>query len=83
MTCTHHWTVTSPCPKCQQDEIAQLRRVLRQILDLYPYLHCVCGRVKDRIKEDVRVEARKLLADDPLTRGRLTAKIGHDRTAEK
>jgi hypothetical protein len=21
MNCTHHWTVTSPCPDCQQDEL--------------------------------------------------------------
>jgi len=21
MNCTHHWTVTSPCPNCQQDEL--------------------------------------------------------------
>ena len=28
--CTHHWTVTSPCPFCQQVEIEQLRAVLER-----------------------------------------------------
>lgn len=46
-------------------ESLNLRRVLRQILDEYPYLHCVCGRMKDRIKDAVRVEARKLLEGKP------------------
>lgn len=46
-------------------ENERLRQVLTRILDLYPYLHCVCGRTKDRIKNDVRVEARKLLEGKP------------------
>lgn len=28
MTCTHHWTVTSPCPVCQQDQIDKLREAI-------------------------------------------------------
>lgn len=63
--CEHCHDGSVPPPDPRDEEIAQLRRVLRQILDEYPYLHCVCGRVKDRIKDDVRVEARKLLEGKP------------------
>ena len=28
MTCTHYWTVTSACPKCQAEEIERLKAAL-------------------------------------------------------
>ena len=34
--CTHHWTVTSPCPFCQQEEIRRLRRILREYATRVP-----------------------------------------------
>ena len=41
--CTHHWTVTSPCPFCQTAEIERLRGLLREWQDTFdgytPVIH--------------------------------------------
>jgi hypothetical protein len=37
--CTHHWTVTSPCPLCQQAEIADLRSELERWLGVWDALN--------------------------------------------
>jgi hypothetical protein len=31
MGCDHHWTVTSPCPKCQAIQIEALEGALRHL----------------------------------------------------
>jgi len=37
MTCTHHWTTTSECPKCLRSKVAKLREALEAMLtDLTP-----------------------------------------------
>lgn len=48
------------CHDPRDAQIAAMRDLLTRILDLYPYLHCVCGRERERIPEAMRAEARKL-----------------------
>ena len=41
-------------------EVKKLRLILGNILDLYPYLNCVCGRNKSRIPDEMRKQARDI-----------------------
>jgi hypothetical protein len=42
--------------------------VLTEILNLYPYLNCVCGRTKSRINDNLRESARKLLKNHSVSK---------------
>jgi hypothetical protein len=37
--CTHHWTVTSECPRCLRAEIERLREAKDVAVDRYMWLH--------------------------------------------
>jgi hypothetical protein len=34
MSCEHYWTVSSPCPKCLEDDIERARNLLRGVMKL-------------------------------------------------
>lgn len=46
--------------KSLEHEVQELRLILGKILDLYPYLNCVCGRNKSRIPDEMRKHARDI-----------------------
>lgn len=46
-------------------EMKELRSVLKSILELYPYLNCVCGRNKPRIPDKLRKQAHNILNQVP------------------
>lgn len=52
--CTHHWTVTSPCPFCQDLEITRLKQEIKEAYELVAR----ANRAAERARAD------SALADD-------------------
>ena len=48
-----------------KSEAPEARTLLSEIMDLYPYLNCVCGRNKPRVPDSLRDSVRSFLKNKP------------------